>query len=369
MAIKKKLLIFHPYLATYRIDVYNRFIQDYEVKVILTGHPNEIAGLGFNLEKVNSQAKFDYKYYSKGIHIGRHLLSTIYIKAIKEFKPDIVLAHEYGINTLAAILSKKFYHFKLFLTCDDSLQMAQAYSNKRKRLRNFVVNHTDGFLVVSTKTQDFLQSLYPNTHCQFIYFPIIQNDLYLEQKIKSNKEKAEAYIRKYKLENKKVLLYVGRFDPVKNLPLLLNAYAETTNENIRLILVGDGEMKTAVNKLILDLNLENQVIQTGALYGDDLYAWYYLADFSVLASYQEAFGAVVNEALAGGCFALVSDHAGAHTLIQDGINGYVFKSGSKEDLKDKLISTFKRPKKTIHHSNMPKTFEEFYKNITYEFDK
>ena len=46
MAIKKKLLIFHPYLATYRIDVYNRFIQDYEVKVILTGHPNEIAGLG-----------------------------------------------------------------------------------------------------------------------------------------------------------------------------------------------------------------------------------------------------------------------------------------------------------------------------------
>ena len=369
MAMKKRLLIFHPYLATYRIDVYNRFTKDYEVKVVLTGHPNEIAGLGFNLERVNSQAQFNYQYYNKGIHVGRHLLSTIYIKAIKEFQPDIVLSHEYGINTLAAILCRKFYNFKLFLTCDDSLQMAQSYSNKRKKLRNFVVHHTDGFLVVSTKTQDFLQNLYPNTYCQFVYFPIIQNDLYLEQKINANKGKADEYIQKYKLENKKILLYVGRFDPVKNLPLLLDAYSEVTNENTRLVLVGDGEMKTAVNKQIKELSIENQVIQTGALYGDDLYAWYYLADFSVLASYQEAFGAVVNEALAGGCFALVSDHAGAHTLIQDGINGYVFKSKNKEDLKQKLISTFQRPKKTEHHSNMPKTFEEFYRDITQAFDK
>ena len=124
-----------------------------------------------------------------------------------------------------------------------------------------------------------------------------------------------------------------------------------------------------VKKQIKELNIENRVIQTGALYGDDLYAWYYLADFFVLASYQEAFGAVVNEALAGGCFALVSDHAGAHTLIQNDVNGYVFKSGSKEDLKDKLISIFKRPKKTEHHSNMLKTFEEFYKDITCAFNK
>ena len=65
---KKRLLVFHPYLATYRIDVYNRFTQDYEVKVVLTGHPDEIVNLGFSLEKVNLQAKFDYKYYNKGIY-------------------------------------------------------------------------------------------------------------------------------------------------------------------------------------------------------------------------------------------------------------------------------------------------------------
>lgn len=80
--------------------------------------------------------------------------------------------------------------------------------------------------MVSTKTKEFLNELYPRLHCQFIYFPIIQNDVYLEQKINANKEKAEEYIRKYQLENKKILLYVGRFDPVKNIPLLLNAYGQ-----------------------------------------------------------------------------------------------------------------------------------------------
>lgn len=367
MTTKKRLLIFHPYLATYRIDVYNRFAEDYDIKVILTGHPHEIANLGFNLEKVNSQAKFDYKYYKKGIYIGRHLLSTIYIKAIKEFKPDIVLAHEYGINTLASIICKKFYNFKLFLTCDDSIQMAQSYSNKRKKLRDFIVKHVNGFLVVSTKTQDFLRNLYPKTNCKFVYFPIIQNDKYLEYKININKNKAEEYVHKYKLENKKVLLYVGRFDPVKNIPLIIKSYAETKNDETCLVLVGDGEMKDSVRKKIEELNLTTQIIQTGALYGDSLYAWYYLADFFILASYQEAFGAVVNEALIGGCFVIVSDHAGAHTLIQDGKNGYVFKSNDKEDLKNKLIATFKRSKKTEHHSNMLKSFEDFYSDIIKEF--
>ena len=97
----------------------------------------------------------------------------------------------------------------------------------------------------------------------FIYFPIIQNDVYLEQKINANKEKAEEYIRKYQLENKKILLYVGRFDPVKNIPLLLNAYAEIKNDEMRLVLVGDGEMKPTVREKIKKLNIENEVYKLG----------------------------------------------------------------------------------------------------------
>ena len=222
--------------------------------------------------------------------------------------------------------------------------------------------------MVSTKTKIYLENLYPKARCKFIYFPIIQDDILLAKKINANRKKAESYSNEYSIGNKKILLYVGRFVSVKNLPLLLKAYAEVKKDDNLLVLVGDGEMKSIVDKMIHELGLEDNILQTGSLYGDDLYAWYYLADFFVLASYQEAFGAVVNEALVGGCFTLVSDHAGAHTLISDGINGYVFKSDDEKDLKKKMILTFDRAKKGGHCSLMPKSFEEFYQDIINGFE-
>ncbi len=35
----ERILIFHPYLATYRVDLYNKLAGDYEVEVLLTGSP------------------------------------------------------------------------------------------------------------------------------------------------------------------------------------------------------------------------------------------------------------------------------------------------------------------------------------------
>ena len=105
----ERILIFHPYLATYRVDLYNKLAGDYEVEVLLTGSPAELKTLGFNLEKVNAKAKFKYTYYNKGLYLGRHLISSIFIRTIKRFKPDIILAHEYGINTIIAILAKPFF--------------------------------------------------------------------------------------------------------------------------------------------------------------------------------------------------------------------------------------------------------------------
>ena len=364
--MKKKLLIFHPYLATYRIDLYNRLAEDYEVKVLLTGHPSEIAGLGFDLNKVNEQARFEYEYYHKGKYIGRHLISDIYVKVIREFCPDIIFAHEYGVNTIWAILLKRLYHYKLYITCDDSLQMAQSYSFSRKFLRNFVVNSVDGLFVVSTKTRDFLKSLYGKE--KFLYFPIIQDDRILVKKIQNCKEEESVYKEKYDIKDKKIILYVGRFVQVKNLPLLLNAFSMIDEKDVRLVMVGDGPMRDDIERKISELNLKEKVILTGALYGDDLYAWYRIADYFVLASFQEAFGAVVNEALVAGCFSIVSNFAGAHTLIEDGVNGYVFESDNVNDLKEKLSLALSRPKKRGINCLMTKNFSDFYKDILVYID-
>lgn len=356
----KRILIFHPYLATYRVDLYNKLAGDYEVEVLLTGSPAELKTLGFNLEKVNAKAKFKYTYYNKGLYLGRHLISSIFIRTIKRFKPDIILAHEYGINTIIAILAKPFFHYKLFITCDDSVQMAKEYSSTRKKLRRYITKHINGELVVSKETQSYLNHIFPKK--RFIYFPIIQDDNILYENIMKSSQTAIAYKDKYHLHNKKILLYVGRFVEVKNLPLLLKAYSQIANKENILVMVGDGSLKETLKDLIKELKLEDQVLMTGALNGEQLYAWYYLADVFTLTSTREAFGAVVNEALVGGCCAVVSDHAGASTLINKG-NGYVFESGNCNDLKDKLQKALNKNLSKLHINKMPQTFEDFYKDL------
>lgn len=126
---RKKILIFHPYLAPYRIDFYNRLSQVFDLRVVLYSSRKERATLGFDLAELNKQAKFDYIYYEKGFYFGRHLLSTFYFTELISFTPDIVISHELGINTIASIFFKVRNNYKLFVTIDDSRQSLKTSEN------------------------------------------------------------------------------------------------------------------------------------------------------------------------------------------------------------------------------------------------
>ena len=359
----KKLLIFHPYLAPYRIDLYNYLSKITNLKVLLTGSDTEIATLGFDLEQVNRVAEFNYCYYQKGIRIGRHLLSSIYWKVIKEFKPDIVLAHELGINTLVAILLRPLFNYKICITVDDSPSMALHYSFKREFLRKWICRHIQGALVVNPQVKDYLENKYKSSDCKYLYFPIIQNDATLEDKINLAQEKVEEYIKRYKLNDKKIILFVGRLEIIKAPDRLIEAYESINDKSSILVIVGKGSLLLHLKQHVKEKGLEDKVILTGALSGKELYAWYYLAHLFVLPSTFEPFGAVVNEALVAGCYTIVSDKVGASSLINKS-NGDVFKSGDYGQLAHILLNALnKLPIIKKHQNQMPKQFNAFFKDL------
>lgn len=359
----KKILIFHPYLAPYRIDLYNRLSKIASLKVLLTGGDAEIATLGFNLEQINKSAEFDYCYYQKGIRIGRHLLSSIYWKVIKEVRPDIILAHELGINTLVAILLRPLFNYKIYTTIDDSPSMALHYGFKREFLRKWIFRHIHGALVVNPQVKNYLENKYKNSDCKYLYFPIIQSDVLLENKINSAQEKAEEYIKRYKLNAKKIILFVGRLETIKAPNRLIEAYESLNDEDSILIIVGKGSLLPHLKQYVKEKGLKDKAILTGALSGKELYAWYYLAHLFVLPSTFEPFGAVVNEALVAGCYTIVSDKVGASSLINE-TNGDIFKSGDYEQLAHILSNTLnKLPAIKEHQNRMIKQFDAYFKDL------
>jgi len=340
MQQKKKLLIFHPYLAPYRIDLYNSLSRKFDINVLLTGSNRELATLGYDLQAVNQQAKFPYRYYSKGFFVGRHLISSVYYKIIKSFKPDTILAHELGINTLIAILLKKMYHYKVYVTIDDSPLMAAAYQGLRKMLRRFVIRHVNGLIVVNPQVRDYLAQKFNGYSCQYHSLPIIQDERVLEEKLNSALLASKSIDKQYNFRGKKLILFIGRLIHAKAPDLLLKVFAELYIENpdLRLIYIGDGELKKNLMEYTITHHLHDVVYFLGRLNGTDLFAWYNIGQILVLPSRYEPFGAVVNEALATGCMVVTSDSTGASCLI-DEKNGIVFKTNDDNSLKNALLQT------------------------------
>jgi glycosyltransferase involved in cell wall biosynthesis len=141
--------------------------------------------------------------------------------------------------------------------------------------------------------------------------------------------------------NRKVLLYVGKLTKRKRVLDLMWAYINLIHEmsELRLpylVIVGDGECMEELKKLQLQHNLEGVRI-VGFKNQTELPAYFHIADIFIIPSIAEPWGLVLNEAMCCQCAIIASDEVvAAKDLVQNGINGYIFKAGNVADLKYKL---------------------------------
>jgi glycosyltransferase involved in cell wall biosynthesis len=125
----------------------------------------------------------------------------------------------------------------------------------------------------------------------------------------------------------RVLLYVGRLAPEKNLKLVIQTYnnLKRSHPDIKLVLVGDGPMRAGLEK-------DNpEVIFAGFQTGPSLAQHYASADIFLFASQTETFGNVTLEAMASRLAIVAFHHAAAGELIQSGVNGMLARTHSSLD--------------------------------------
>lgn len=139
----------------------------------------------------------------------------------------------------------------------------------------------------------------------------------------SDVEQLEICRRKYSLPQD-FILFVGTFEPRKNLPILLRAFGRLIQENPRyhLVLVGHtGWMVGEILNTIKQLHLERFIHTTGYVASSDLPLIYNLARVFVYPSIYEGFGLPPIEAMACGTPVVASsipvnrDHIGDAGLL------------------------------------------------------
>ncbi len=100
-------------------------------------------------------------------------------------------------------------------------------------------------------------------------------------------------------------LAVGRLVGQKNFALLLRAFARMRRPDDRLTLIGEGEKRAMLERLIRDLGIADSVIMPGHI--NPLHDAFGQADAFVLSSDYEGLGVVVVEALAAGVPVVATD--------------------------------------------------------------
>lgn len=359
--MRKRLVVFHPAIAPYRIDFFNFLYEVFNTSFYFEHRaPLEQS---FDQVELNKRIRFSYSFLSPGL-FGIKNLRVKVLKILRREKPDMVFVSEYTMLGLLVLLYKFFFNWKLkiIITCDDNLEMARSVNFIKGCVRSLLLLNVDLVVLVNDWVKDWYEKnlLFK---AQYFYFPIVQSDERFRERLQEAMPLASRLRVQYKLEGKKVLLYVGRLAKVKNLTLLLSAFKSVFEErkNLVLIIVGDGDEHQSLYESVRPLIEFGHIIFAGKKEGNELMAYYNLGDVFVLPSQYEPFGTVVNEALLSGCYVLCSSAAGASCLIQENVNGNIFVSNDLDDLVLKLKNSFS--KLGAGENKMPFTFDSFMKSL------
>ncbi len=140
----------------------------------------------------------------------------------------------------------------------------------------------------------------------------------------------------------KIVLFVGRIEPLKGVERLLRSFACLGDRNnVRLLIIG-GDVQSAteiarLKEIAMNLGIEDNVTFLGLIAQDNLPVYYNAADVTVVPSYYESFGLVPLESLACGTPVVATDVGDLRNIIVPGVTGYIA-LGETSDIAEKIES-------------------------------
>ena len=133
---------------------------------------------------------------------------------------------------------------------------------------------------------------------------------------------------------------VGRFSEEKGHASLLHAVA-MMEDNIHIVLVGQGELESELRELATDLKLKERVHIVGLQ--NNIPDWLAALDVFVIPSHVEGMSNALLEAMAYGCVIVASDIDGNKELIEKGVNGWLYQSKDSKSLAKVLKIALSNP--------------------------
>jgi glycosyltransferase involved in cell wall biosynthesis len=275
---------------------------------------------------------------------------------IEREKPD-VLYERYSLFGWGGIELARRHRIPLMLEVNDPLCREQAGYEKftltatAERMESEIIRGADAVIAISKWIQNWVISLGVNE--QDVH--IVPNGVSL--KLFAERQNGETVRQRYNLGKERLIGFLGSFQPWHDVEGLLRAFSKlyADDHNLRLLLVGDGQQREALEETVRQLGLGAGVIFTGNIPHDSVPEYLAAMDVAV-APYnwkEDFYGSPLKifEYMAAGKPTVAAAIGQIEEVIEHGKTGWLYPSGDHEQLAHGLASLLYSPELSSAISN------------------
>lgn len=250
------------------------------------------------------------------------------IKLIKEIQPEIVHTH-LPHATIWGRIAAYFTSVKVIITTEHNISIWKRRNIFFYFLYRLTTRFTNRIIAVS---QAIMQKMINVFHIPAAKIEIIYNGINLDEILNNSRPPPDLSMLSHP-----IIGTVGRLHKLKGHETLIKSMTVVRKHfpQANLIIVGDGEEKTKLEKLTKKLKLEEYAYFLGIR--NDLPRLLNLMDIFVFPSIEEGLGIALIEACAAGKPCIASNVGGIPEIIEDGKNGFLVIPLDPSALAQKII--------------------------------
>jgi len=300
------------YFVSNGIEVHNVIVQD----LVSYDFSGELLNMGKFKNTSNSLFNKFKRFY-------------ILRKYIKTHKFNYILDFRMRRKPLQDILIDKFV-YKAPVLYSVRSSFIDWYMPKQSWLTRLIYSKAYGIISINKKMKVYIEQRHGLKNVINIYNPVDLN--YIHQRLKEEKE----------MLNYKYILAAGRMtENIKQFDILIASYAKSVLplNNIKLVILGEGEDRRDMEKLSQSLGLQEHIIFKG--FQENPYVYMRDAFFFALTSKFEGTPNVLLESLACGTPVIAFDcFTGPSEIIENNVNGLLIEDQDVEKFTEGLNKMF-----------------------------
>jgi glycosyltransferase involved in cell wall biosynthesis len=271
---------------------------------------------------------------------------------------------KYIINSDAVLIlgwNNFYYLFIIIYTYISSKTLILLAENNLLKKNNILIKKIKRIVIYFFfKFFDYFISIGTNNKNYYLYHGVEKKKIYqtfytVDTNFFKNFNSNLFFIKKKKF----VFIWVGKFIERKNPIEVIKAIQFLNNNNFHLFMIGSGPMFNSCRQYIKDHSINN-IHLVGFKNQNQIKKFYRISNCLVLSSKYETWGLVLNEAMSSGLPCIATKSSGAvKDLIKHGSNGYIYNSGSVEELAVNMLKISNIPNYNKLKKNTLITIREF----------